>query len=134
MKQNMPINHRIKWTDDELNQLLRETNNKININKIADNHKRTVEAIKFKLIRHSIKLIEDNPLTISLKEIQKITNLSKNDLLDGFKTIKYNYIINDNDNDNDNNDFNDVMNIIHYININVILIWIIIIFHLVFHF
>jgi hypothetical protein len=130
MKQNMPINHRIKWTDDELNQLLRETNNKININKIADNHKRTVEAIKFKLIRHSIKLIEDNPLTISLKEIQKITNLSKNDLLDGFKTIKYNYIIND----NDNNDFNDVMNIIHYININVILIWIIIIFHLVFHF
>ena len=128
MKQNMPINHRIKWTDDELNQLLRETNNKININKIADNHKRTVEAIKFKLIRHSIKLIEDNPLTISLKEIQKITNLSKNDLLDGFKTIKYNYII------NDNNDFNDVMNIIHYININVILIWIIIIFHLVFHF
>ena len=126
----MPINHRIKWTDDELNQLLRETNNKININKIADNHKRTVEAIKFKLIRHSIKLIEDNPLTISLKEIQKITNLSKNDLLDGFKTIKYNYIIND----NDNNDFNDVMNIIHYININVILIWIIIIFHLVFHF
>jgi len=128
MKQNMPINHRIKWTDDELNQLLRETNNKININKIADNHKRTVEAIKFKLIRHSIKLIEDNPLTISLKEIQKITNLSKNDLLDGFKKIKYNYII------NDNNDFNDVMNIIHYININVILIWIIIIFHLVFHF
>ena len=124
----MPINHRIKWTDDELNQLLRETNNKININKIADNHKRTVEAIKFKLIRHSIKLIEDNPLTISLKEIQKITNLSKNDLLDGFKKIKYNYII------NDNNDFNDVMNIIHYININVILIWIIIIFHLVFHF
>jgi hypothetical protein len=130
MKQNMPINHRIKWTDDELNQLLRETNNKININKIADNHKRTVEAIKFKLIRHSIKLIDDNPLTISLKEIQKITNLSKNDLLDGFKKIKYNYIIND----NDNNDFNDVMNIIHYININVILIWIIIIFHLVFHF
>jgi len=130
MKQNMPINHRIKWTDDELNQLLRETNNKININKIADNHKRTVEAIKFKLFRHSIKLIEDNPLTISLKEIQKITNLSKNDLLDGFKKIKYNYIIND----NDNNDFNDVMNIIHYININVILIWIIIIFHLVFHF
>lgn len=126
----MPINHRIKWTDDELNQLLRETNNKININKIADNHKRTVEAIKFKLIRHSIKLIDDNPLTISLKEIQKITNLSKNDLLDGFKKIKYNYIIND----NDNNDFNDVMNIIHYININVILIWIIIIFHLVFHF
>ncbi len=52
----MPINHRIKWTDDELNQLLRETNNKININKIADNHKRTVEAIKFKLFRHSIKL------------------------------------------------------------------------------
>jgi hypothetical protein len=76
----------------------------------------------------SVGVIEDNPLTISLKEIQKITNLSKNDLLDGFKKIKYNYII------NDNNDFNDVMNIIHYININVILIWIIIIFHLVFHF
>jgi hypothetical protein len=127
MKQNMPINHRIKWTDDELNQLLIETNKKININKIADNHKRTVEAIKFKLIRYSIKLIEDNPLTISLKDIQKITNLSENDLLDGFKKIKYNYII------NDKNDFNDFIKIIHYININVILIWIIIIFHLIFH-
>ncbi len=123
----MPINHRIKWTDDELNQLLIETNKKININKIADNHKRTVEAIKFKLIRYSIKLIEDNPLTISLKDIQKITNLSENDLLDGFKKIKYNYII------NDKNDFNDFIKIIHYININVILIWIIIIFHLIFH-
>ena len=87
-----PINHKIKWTNDELNQLLQETNNKLDINIIAKNHKRTVGAIKFKLIRYAAKLINDEPSNTSFKHIQKLTNLSRKELLEGFEKIKYNYI------------------------------------------
>ena len=90
----MPINHRAKWTNDEFNQLLIETNNKLNIEKIAQNHKRTIDAIKFRLIRYAIKLIDEEPNT-SLKHIQELTNMSKEDLLEGFKKINYNYHYNE---------------------------------------
>lgn len=86
----MPLNHRKRWTKKELNDLLKETTKKIAIKKIAENHKRTIEAIKFKLIKYAVELIEEEPST-SLKHISKITNLSKEDLLEGFKKIKYNY-------------------------------------------
>ncbi len=90
----MPLNHRMKWTTIELNQLLKETSKKINIKKIAENHKRTIEAIKFRLIRYAVKLIEEEPST-SLKHIQDLTNLSRKELLEGFEKIKYNYIENE---------------------------------------
>ena len=90
MNGDMPINHRAKWTNDEFNQLLKETNNKLNIKKIAQNHKRTIEAIKFRLIRYAVKLIDEEPTT-SLKHIQELTNLSREDLLEGFEKINYNY-------------------------------------------
>ena len=86
----MPINHRTKWTNDEFNQLLKETNNKLNIKKIAQNHKRTIDAIKFRLIRYAVKLIDEEPNT-SLTHIQELTNLSREDLLEGFEKINYNY-------------------------------------------
>jgi len=86
----MPINHRTKWTNEEFNQLLKETNNKLNIKKIAQNHKRTIEAIKFRLIRYSVKLIDEEPNT-SLTHICELTNLSREDLLEGFEKINYNY-------------------------------------------
>jgi hypothetical protein len=91
MNGDMPINHRAKWTNDEFNELLKETNKKINISKIAQNHKRTIDAIKFRLIRYAVKLIDEEPNT-SFKHIQKLTNLSRKDLLEGFEKIKYNYI------------------------------------------
>lgn len=94
MNGNMPLNHRMKWTTIELNQLLKETSKKINIKKIAENHKRTIEAIKFRLIRYAVKLIEEEPST-SLKHIQDLTNLSRKELLEGFEKIKYNYIENE---------------------------------------
>lgn len=87
----MPVNHRVKWTTNELNQLLKETNKKIDINKIAENHKRTVRAIKFRLVKYAVKLIEEEPTT-SLKHIQVLTNLSREELLEGFEKIKYNFI------------------------------------------
>jgi hypothetical protein len=94
MNGNMPLNHRMKWTTIELNELLKETSKKINIKKIAENHKRTIEAIKFRLIRYAVKLIEEEPST-SLKHIQDLTNLSRKELLEGFEKIKYNYIENE---------------------------------------
>jgi repressor of nif and glnA expression len=90
MNLDMPINHRKQWTNKEFNQLLKETNNKLNIKKIAQNHKRTIEAIKFRLIRYAVKLIDEEPNT-SLKHICELTNLSREDLLEGFKKINYNY-------------------------------------------
>lgn len=91
MSGDMPVNHRVKWTTNELNQLLKETNKKIDINKIAENHKRTVRAIKFRLVKYAVKLIEEEPTT-SLKHIQVLTNLSREELLEGFEKIKYNFI------------------------------------------
>jgi repressor of nif and glnA expression len=90
MNLDMPINHRKQWTNKEFNQLLKETNNKLNIKKIAQNHKRTIEAIKFRLIRYAVKLIDEEPNT-SLTHIQELTNLSREDLLEGFEKINYNY-------------------------------------------
>jgi hypothetical protein len=90
MNVDMPINHRTKWTNEEFNQLLKETNNKLNIKKIAQNHKRTIEAIKFRLVRYAVKLIDEEPNT-SLKHICELTNLSREDLLEGFEKINYNY-------------------------------------------
>ena len=91
MNGNMPINHRMKWTNEEFNQLLKETSDKINIKKIAKNHKRTIGAIKYRLIRYAVKLIDEEPNT-SLIHIQELTNMSRKDLLEGFEKIKFNYI------------------------------------------
>ena len=92
--EDMPINHRMKWTNEEFNQLLKETSNKINIKKIAKNHKRTIGAIKYRLIRYAVKLIDEEPNT-SLIHIQELTNMSREDLLEGFEKINYKYNYNE---------------------------------------
>lgn len=86
----LPLNHRAKWTKNEEKQLLKETKMKIDINKIAENHKRTIGAIKFKLIRYVIDLIDIDP-SITLEKLLEITNLSKDELFDGFKKVNYHY-------------------------------------------
>ena len=53
-----PENHRVKWTDNELKKLLKETKNKIDIETIANNHKRTIGSIKFKLFRYGTGIIK----------------------------------------------------------------------------
>jgi hypothetical protein len=84
-------NHRAKWTIKEFNELLVETKNKVEISKIAENHKRTIDAIKYRLIRYGVKMIKEKP-TISLEEVQNITNLTRDELLEGFEKINYDYI------------------------------------------
>jgi len=86
----MPQNHRAKWTDKEFKQLLKETKNQMDINEIANIHMRTVGAIKFKLIRYAIQLSEEDP-DLSLKNLSKITNLSIEDLTNGFQKLHYDF-------------------------------------------
>ena len=126
----MPVNHRVKWTTNELNQLLKETNKKININKIAENHKRTVGAIKFRLVRYAVKLIEEEPTT-SLKHIQVLTNLSREELLEGFEKIKYDFIETEDNKEEITEDI--YMRHINNIYYSVYLLMFSFIFHLIFH-
>lgn len=126
MIESTPINHRMKWTNEEFNELLKETNNKLNIKKIAQNHKRTICAIKFRLIRYAIKLIEEEPNT-SLKHIQKLTNLSKEDLLEGFEKINYNY------NEIEEVEEDIYMKYIYNINYKLYTLWFSFILHIIFH-
>lgn len=121
--EHMPLNHRKRWTKKEIKDLIKETQSKIDITKIAENHKRTISAIKFKLIRYAVDLIEEEPST-SLKHIQKLTNLSKEDLLEGFKKIKYNY----KDENDDEDDKIVYENIYLSLLIKINLFWIIYIF------
>lgn len=105
----MPDNHRMKWTDKENEQLLSEIKNKVSFREIAKNHKRTIGAIKYKIIRNIITDINDTRKyksnfkysEPSMKEIMKITNLTKEDIIDLFEKLKFDYKLNE-DNDCNN--------------------------------
>ena len=86
----MPVNHRAKWTNKEFKQLLKEIRNNMDINEIANVHMRTVGAIKYKLIRYAIERNEENP-NLSLKNLAEITNLSVEDLKNGFEKLHYDF-------------------------------------------
>ena len=86
----MPVNHRAKWTNKEFKQLLKEIRNNMDINEIANIHMRTVGAIKYKLIRYAIERNEENP-NLSLKNLAEITNLSVEDLKNGFEKLHYDF-------------------------------------------
>ena len=85
-----PENHRAKWTNKEFKQLLKEIRNNTDINEIANNHMRTVGAIKYKLIRYAIERSEENP-NLSLKNLSNITNLPIEDLKNGFEKLHHDY-------------------------------------------
>ncbi len=77
----LPDNHCNKWTVNETNKLINEIKNKTPIYIIANNHKRTVGAIKFKIIRYAMELLEKKIIESKLNDIEEITNLSKKDLI-----------------------------------------------------
>jgi len=89
-----PDNHRNKWTDKETKTLYKEAKLKLDLAHIANTHKRTIGAIKFKLIRYAIELSEEDE-TLTLNDLSKITNLSKEILLEGFRKLHYDFIEND---------------------------------------
>lgn len=120
---NLPVNHRKQWSDTENKHLLNEVKNKTPIHLIAEMHKRTIGAIKYKLIRNVIDDIEelrecelnfvysDPPI----EYLSEITNLSKRDLLEGFAKIKFDYYCEDQI-ENKNNDENSNQKNYDYIN------------------
>jgi hypothetical protein len=89
--ETFPDNHRAKWTDCEINNLLSEVKKRTPFHIIAENHHRTIGAIKFKLIRYAIEELKDNELSLSMDYLTRITNLSKEELLEGFKKLNFNY-------------------------------------------
>lgn len=105
-----PINHRCKWTIEELETLLNEVNrnrnrnrNEIDFQIIANNHKRTIGAIKYKLYRYSIQLVKNNK-NITFNDLTKITSLNEEELIEGFKKLNFDYsIISKKIEDNTNN-------------------------------
>jgi len=101
---NLPVNHRAPWTDKETKQLIKEVKNNLNIEEISNIHKRTINAIKFKLIRYAIDLA-DTDQSLSLNDISKKTGLSINELKEGFDKLHYDYeYMEDNDSMNDTDD------------------------------
>ncbi len=104
---NLPINHRAPWTDKETKQLIKEIKNNLTIEEISNIHKRTINAIKFKLIRYAIDLA-DTDQSLSLNDISKKTGLSINELKEGFDKLHYNYeYMEDNDSINDTDEDDD---------------------------
>lgn len=96
-----PDNHRAKWSDSETKTLLNEVKKKTPFKDIAENHQRTIGAIKYKLIRYAIDEMKDNDKEFSMDYLMRITNLSKEELLEGFKKLNFNY---EEEVPNDNND------------------------------
>jgi len=88
--EDMPINHRARWTDEELKTLLKEIKKNLDFNIIANNHKRTIGAIKYKLIRYAIDKGEKDQ-TLTLENLINMTKLSREDLLGGFEKLHYDY-------------------------------------------
>ena len=86
----LPANHRARWTEEELRTLLREIKKNLDLNTIANNHKRTAGAIKYKLIRYAIDKSEKDQ-SLSLNDLIKMTKLSKDDLISGFEKLHYDY-------------------------------------------
>lgn len=102
-----PINHRAKWTSGEIKKLNNEIKNKIPINEIALNHKRTIGAIKYKLMRNmiaDINLIRECKFNLiypepTINQLSEISMIPKNDLIDGFKKLKFDYYEDDDENE-----------------------------------
>ena len=101
--ESYPANHNTKWSSQEFKLLLKEIKKGIDIETIAKNHKRTISAIKYKLIRYAIELAEEDQ-TLNINDLCNITSLSREDLIKGFEKIHYDYKYLDDENDDDTSD------------------------------
>jgi len=92
--ENLPLNHRTRWTDNEFMTLMIEIKKNLDLNTIANNHKRTIGAIKYKLIRYAISLSEEDQ-NLKIEDLCNITKLSKEDLIKGFEKLNYTFFENE---------------------------------------
>lgn len=95
--EHYPENHRAYWTNKEDKKLYNEIKIGTDLQTIANNHKRTVSAIKYRLIRYAIDLADEDD-TLTLEDLQDRTTLSQEDLLEGFKKLKYDFVYEYNNN------------------------------------
>lgn len=98
--ESYPANHNTKWSSQEFKLLLKEIKNGFDFEKIAKIHKRTINGIKYKLIRYAVELAEEDQ-TLNIKDLCNITSLSREDLIKGFEKIHYDYKYLDNESDED---------------------------------
>jgi hypothetical protein len=85
-----PINHRAKWSITEVEILLEEVKSGLSFEIIAENHHRTVGAIKYKLYRYIIQLLKKEP-NLKIDDLVKITSLTKEEIISGLQKLNYNY-------------------------------------------
>ena len=107
-EEQKPLNHRAKWSITEVEILLEEVKTGLSFEIIAENHHRTVGAIKYKLYRYIIQLLKKEP-NLKIDDLIKITSLTKEEIISGFEKLNYNY---DNKNKNKDNHDNNYMKII----------------------
>jgi len=89
-EQERPINHRAKWSITEVEILLEEVKSGLSFEIIAENHHRTVGAIKYKLYRYIIQLLKKEP-NLKIDDLIKITSLTKEEIISGLQKLNYNY-------------------------------------------
>ena len=89
-KEQRPLNHRAKWSLTEVEVLLEEVKSGLSFEIIAENHHRTVGAIKYKLYRYIIQLLKKDP-TLEIDDLIKITSLTKEEICYGLEKLNYNY-------------------------------------------
>lgn len=101
-EQERPINHRAKWSITEVEILLEEVKTGLSFEIIAENHHRTIGAIKYKLYRYIIQLLKNNP-RLEIDDLIKITSLTKEEIISGLDKLNYNYHLISLNRKNDNN-------------------------------
>ncbi len=89
-EEQRPLNHRAKWSLTEVEILLEEVKSGLSFEIIAENHHRTIGAIKYKLYRYIIQLLKNNP-RLEIDDLIKITSLTKEEIYYGLEKLNYNY-------------------------------------------
>jgi hypothetical protein len=89
MESIKPERHGKKWEKSEVFTLLRSIRNGVDIQKIADSHKRTFGSIKCQLKTIAAEMHSKN---IPIEDIEKATTLTPSEINDAVEWIKNNKI------------------------------------------
>lgn len=78
----------VKWTEEENNQLMTKViEDGLNIDGVAKEHKRTVGAVKSRIMMNALKMMKERDIT--LQDVAKLVNISENEI-DNYRRKKEN--------------------------------------------
>lgn len=77
-----------KWSVVDTKYIMKQVKNKIDIEDIASELGRSYYGVYMKILRELAKIIEYSGDDITLEELSEISNLSKQEIIDGLKFIK----------------------------------------------